>query len=284
MRLLLVITYILLVIGCLCAFCFFRQILETSDKIAIIVPPAIAAIYAHLQCLYYRNEERRHKKEEALDDFEKRFRDFIESKNSVGFEHETDNLSWFHVPSISIGEFRISPFKILRDNVHKLKSGVIAFQDESLSISHKTLNIENKGSFPPEVRYDWIGAQGKPNLDDSYKRRFELLDAYFGHYFSGLCALIRSVEKEMEFNEGDREFCITRIRHSLSGGEVFCLFYYCMNDNLLCKELKGHVEKYGLFENLSFLCLEDEKMHRGRFYDPRAFGDRETVIRGHYST
>ena len=279
MRLLVVITYILLVIGFLCAFYFFRQILETSDKIAIIVPPAIAAIYAHLQCLYYRNEERRHKKEEALDDFEKRFKDLIESKNSVGFERETDNVPWFRFPGVSIGEFKINPFTISRNNVHKLKSGVIAFQDESISISQNTLN-----NAPPEVRYDWIDAQGKPNLDDSYSDRFEVWDTYFGYYFSGLCALIRSVEKEIEFNESDRMFCITRIRHSLSGGEVFCLFYYCMNDNLLCKELKGHVEKYGLFENLSFLCLEDEKMHRGRFYDPRAFGDRETVIRGHYST
>ena len=284
MRLLLAITYILLGIGFLCAFCFFRQVLETSDKIAIIVPPAIAAIYAHLQCLYYRNEERRHKKEEAFDDFEKRFKDLIESKNSVGYEQKTDSVSWFRIPSISIGEFRISPFKILRDNVYEAKSGVVAFQDEAISISHKTLTIENKGSFPPEVRYDWIDTQGKPNLDDSYGARFQALDSYFGHYFSSLCALIRSVEKEKEFNKDDKEFCITRIKHSLSGGETFCLFYYCLNTKLLCKELKSYVEKYGLFENLSFVCLEDAKMHEGRFYNPSAFGERETVILGHCPT
>ena len=284
MYILLVITYILLVMGFLCAFCFFRQVLETSDKIAIIVPPAIAAIYAHLQCLYYRNEERRYKKEEALDDFEKRFRDLIESKNSVGFEQKTNNLSWFRIPSISIDKFRTNPFSILRDNVQESKNGVIAFQDKAASISHKTLNIESKGSFPPEVRYDWIDAQGNRNLEESYKSRFEMLDDHFGHYFSSLCALIRSVEKEKEFNKDDKEFCITRIRHSLSGGEIFCLFYYCMNTNLLCKKLKNYVEKYGLFENLTFICVEDAKMHEGKFYNPSAFGDRETIIRGHYAT
>ena len=284
MRLLLAITYILLGISFLCAFYFFRHVLETSDKIAIIVPPAIAAIYAHLQCLYYRNEERRHKKEGAFGDFEKRFKDLIESKNSVGYEQKTDSVSWFRIPNISIGEFRISPFKILRDSIYESKSGVIAFQDEAISIFTKHLEISGKGRIPPEVRYGWIDAQGNRNLDESYKTRFLALDSYFGHYFSGLCALIRSVEKEKEFNQDDREFCITRIRHSLSGGETVCLFYYCLNTKLLCKELKCYVEKYGLFENLSFVCLEDEKMHEGRFYEPSAFGDRETVILGHYPT
>ena len=284
MFLLLAITYTLLGISLLCAFYFFKPVLETSDKIAIIVPPAIAAIYAHFQYLYYRNEERRHKKEEALDGFEKRFRDLIEFKNSVGFEQKTDNLSWFRIPSINIGEFRTNPFSVLRNNVPETKSGVIAFQDNAVSISHKTLNIESKGSFPPEVRYDWIDAQGNRNLEESYKSRFKMLDDHFGHYFSSLCALIRSVEKEKEFNKDDKEFCITRIRHSLSGGETFCLFYYCMNTNLLCKKLKDYVEKYGLFENLTFICLEDAKMHEGKFYNPSAFGDRETIIRGHYST
>ena len=284
MRLLLAITYTLLGISFLCAFYFFRPVLETSDKIAIIVPPAIAAIYAHFQYLYYRNEERRYKKEEALNDFEKRFKDLIESKNSVGYEQKTNNVSWFRIPDISIGAVKIRPFTILRDSVPEFKSGVIAFQDKAISISHKTLTVEDKGGFPPEVRYDWIDAQGKQNLDDGYEAWFEQLDSHFGHYFSGLCALIRSVEKEKEFNKDDREFCITRIKHSLSGGEIFCLFYYCMNTELLCKELKCYVEKYGLFENLSFVCLEDAKMHEGRFYDPSAFGDREVIILGHYST
>lgn len=282
-NLLLAITYTLLVAGILCAFYFFREDLETSDKIAIIVPPAIAAIYANFQFIYYRKEKRRYEKEEAFNDFEKRFKDLIESKNSVGYDQQTDNVSWFRIPNIKVGGVRINPFTILRNSVDESKSGVNAFQCEAISISQKTLTVENKG-FPPEVRYDWIDAQGKPNLDDSYESRFEFLDTYFGHYFSSLCSLIRSVEKEKEFNEGDKEFCITRIKHSLSGGEIFCLFYYCLNTKLLCKELKCYVEKYGLFENLSFLCLEDAKMHEGRFYDPSAFGDREVIILGHYST
>ena len=148
MRLLLAITYILLGISFLCAFYFFRHVLETSDKIAIIVPPAIAAIYAHLQCLYYRNEERRHKKEGAFGDFEKRFKDLIESKNSVGYEQKTDSVSWFRIPNISIGKFRISPFKILRDSIYESKSGVIAFQDEAISIFTKHLEISGKGRIP----------------------------------------------------------------------------------------------------------------------------------------
>ena len=283
MRLLLAITYTLLGISFLCAFYFFRPVLETSDKIAIIVPPAIAAIYAHFQYLYYRNEERRYKKEEAFNDFEKRFKDLIESKNSVGYDRQTDNVSWFRIPDIKVGGVRINPFTILRNSVDESKSGVNAFQCEAISISQKTLTVENKG-FPPEVRYDWIDAQGKPNLDDSYEFRFKFLDTYFGYYFSSLCSLIRSVEKEKEFNEGDKEFCITRIKHSLSGGEIFCLFYYCLNTKLLCKELKSYVEKYGLFENLSFICLEDKMMHEGKFYNPSAFGERETIILGHYST
>lgn len=283
MRRLLVITYILLGISIICAY-FFTQVLETSDKIAIIVPPAIAVLYAHFQYLYYKNEERRYKKEEALNDFEKRFRDLIESKNSVGFEQKTNNVSWFRIPNISIDAVKIRPFTILRDSVPEFKSGAIAFQDRATSMSHKTLTLDGIGSFPPEVRYDWIDAQGKQNLDEGYETWFEQLDGFFGHYFSGLCALIRSVEKEKEFNRLDTELCITRIKHSLSHHEIFCLFYYCMNTKLLCKELKCYVEKYGLFENFSFVCLEDEKMHKGRFYDPSAFGDREEIIHGHYST
>ncbi|MDE0472792.1 MAG: hypothetical protein OXH57_12720 [Ekhidna sp.] len=274
MMLLLAITYIVLVAGCLCAFYFFSDVLNTSDKIAIVVPPVIAVIYSTLQWLYYRNEDRRYKKKEAFDDFDRRFRDLIEYKSNAGYEQKTDNLSWFRIPRIVIGEFRINPFSILRDNMYETKIGEMAFQGVAVSITDKTISLKNEGSFPPEVRYDWIDEQGKQNFDAAYESWFKELDSYFGHYFSSLCDLIRSVEKEPVFDKNNKEFCIRRLKHSLTSSETFCLFYYCLNTKPLCKELKRYVEKYGLFENLSFHCLEDKKMNAGGFYDTSAFGER----------
>ena len=131
-----------------------------------------------------------------------------------------------------------------------------------------------------QAAFDDLSKEMSKNFDESREWDFKVMENQLNHYFVSLHDLIEQIEKSRNLDQEDKVFYMDRVRRSLSTHEILTLFYFCMGETPLCKQLKHWVEKYHLFEVWPFYLFDAETAQEShlKFYDPNAFGKNRKFL------
>ena len=222
----------------------------TTVVVAIIsgsIVIGVAIGHAIERGIYWSKQKKRQDLDRATGDLDKMLSDFRTIAERV--VSVKDRTNWLQIKNTQ-GKL----IKQRQSKTRDLRTGQLAFDEFSKTMSK--------------------------DFDGSRNWHFMVMENQLNHYFLSLHDLIKAIEEGKNLDKEYKRFYIGRVRRSLSTHEVLTLFYFCMEDNYFCKQLKYWVEKYHLFESWPFYLFDTDTIKEShlKFYDSSAFGKKRKFL------